>query len=73
MESYQINILNPKAVSLLKNLADLKLISLKKTSDSDFQSVLNRIRNKAKNPPSLDEITEAVEEVRSKRYGSKKR
>lgn len=73
MESYQINILNPKAVRLLKNLAELKLISLRKTSDSSFQSVVNRIRKNAKNTPSIDEITREVEEVRSKRYGSEKR
>ena len=73
MESYQINILNPKAVRLLKNLAELKLISLRKTSDSGFQSVVNRIRKNAKNSPSIDEITQEVEEVRSKRYESEKR
>ena len=72
MKTYQIDILNPKALKLLQDLADLKLIALRKTEDS-FQDVIVKLRNQASsNPPSLDEITQEVEIVRAKRYGSKK-
>ncbi len=39
MESIKIDILNPKAKKLLQNLADLKLIKIKKSDDrkADYQ------------------------------------
>jgi hypothetical protein len=73
MRSYHIEILNPKAVKLLEDLADLDLISFKKTEDN-LQNVIKRLRKKASaNPPSLEEITKEVETVRAKRYAAKKR
>lgn len=73
MKTYQIDILNPKAIKLLQDLADLDLISFKPTDDS-LQNVINKLRKKAKaNPTNLDEITKEVESVRSKRYDSKKK
>jgi hypothetical protein len=67
MKSYQIDILNPKAVKILQSLADLNLISFKETNDS-LQKAINRIRKKTENnPPSLEEITREVEVVREKR------
>ena len=36
----RIDILNPKAVNLLKNLADLNLISIKEDSKKGFVTVL---------------------------------
>ncbi len=72
MKTYQIDILNPKAVKLLQDLADLDLISFRKTEDS-LQSVIKRLRKKASaSPPSLEEITKEVELVRAKRYATKK-
>ena len=70
MASLQVDILNPKAGKLLKDLADLNLISIRKIKDNDsFLKIVKRIRNKAKdNPPSLAEITKEVELVRAKRY-----
>jgi hypothetical protein len=73
MKTYQIDILNPKAIKLLQDLADLDLISFKQT-DVSLQNVIKKLRNKASaNPPNLDEITKEVESVRSKRYASKKK
>lgn len=70
--TYQVDILNPKADKLLQNLADLKLISLSKTSSDPFMAVVKRIRKKAATkPPTLEEITKEVETVRSKRYASR--
>ena len=74
MDTMQIDILNPKARKLLKNLAEMNLISIRKPSDDGFLGLVNKLRAKSKNnPPSLDEITKDVEIVRAKRYaGSKK-
>ncbi len=73
METMQIDILNPKAGKLLKNLEDLKLISIRKSSDDGFLKLVNKFRARAKsNPPTLAEITKEVELVRAKRYASKR-
>lgn len=68
MNTMRIDILNPKAAKLLKDLADLNLIAIKDTSKNGFASVLKKLRLKAKSAPTLDEITKEVELVRSKRY-----
>jgi hypothetical protein len=62
----EIDILNPKAKKLLKDLEDLELISIRKQSKDGFMGVVKRIRAKAaKYPITLEEITQEVEEVRS--------
>ena len=73
MQTYQVNILNPKAAKLLQDLADLNLISIKQTSEDSFSKVINKLRTKAAaDLPSLNDITKAVETVRAKRYGKNK-
>jgi hypothetical protein len=73
MQTYQVNILNPKAAKLLQDLADLNLISIKQTSEDSFLKVIENIRSiAADNPPRLEEITKEVEAVRTKRYGQDK-
>ncbi|MEX1260766.1 MAG: hypothetical protein WEA58_07800, partial [Balneolaceae bacterium] len=67
METIKVDILNPKARKLLKNLADLDLISIRKSSKSDFFEVLKRIRSKSETVPSPKEIAKEVEVVRSRR------
>jgi len=68
MDSMQIDILDPKVLKLLKTLAGMNLISIRKPSDDGFLSMVNKIRAKAKNnPPSFDEIAKEVEIVRAKR------
>lgn len=54
--TYQVDILNPKADKLLKDLADLKLISLSKESNDDpFLYAVKRLRKKAAiKPPTLE-------------------
>ena len=71
MKTYQIDILNPKAIKLLQDLADLNLISFKQTDDS-LKGVVSRLRKRASaDKLSLDDITKEVEIVRSKRYAKK--
>jgi hypothetical protein len=74
MNTIQVDILDPKARKLLKDLAELNLIAIRKPSDDKFLSLVNKIRAKAKkSPPSLDEITREVEMVRAKRYENSKK
>jgi hypothetical protein len=69
-----IDILNPKATKLLKDLADLNLISIRDKQASDFIQVVAKLRKKATpKVPTLEQITKEVELVRSKRYAEKKR
>jgi hypothetical protein len=68
MNTFEVDILNPKATKLLKNLADMNLIAIRDTSKTGFASVLKKLRSKSKSAPTLDEITREVELVRGKRY-----
>ena len=69
MESIRIDIINPKAKALLKDLADLNLIKIKKDDPKkNFQSLLTKLRKNQMEAPSLEEITAEVEKVREARY-----
>jgi hypothetical protein len=69
METIRVDILNPKAKSLLKGLADLDLIRIKKDKvKPEFKELLKNLRSDSDNAPSLDEITKEVEAVRKARY-----
>ena len=75
MEAITIEIINPKAKQLIKDLADLKLIAINKTikKSNDFKSILTRLRSNYDSAPSLEEITKEVETVRAERYARKTR
>lgn len=69
METIRIDILNPKAKALLKDLANLDLIRIRKEdSENAFSEVLKKFRSKSDEAPSLEEITKEVEAVRKARY-----
>ena len=70
METFNVEILNPKAKCILMNLAELKLITIKTRTDfkKDFLNLLQKLRSKAGSTPSLDEITKEVEYIRKGRY-----
>lgn len=67
METIRIDILNPKAKNLLKNLADLNLIKITEEKKSDFSELLKKLRTKSTEELGLDEITREVESVRKSR------
>lgn len=69
METIRVDILNPKAKNILKELAELDLIKISKDEKSDFTKLLKKIRAKSKEELSLEEITNEVEDVRRSRYG----
>ena len=69
METIRIDILNPKAKTLLKGLADLNLIRIKKESvQPELKKLLEKLRSNADSTPSFDEISEEIESVRKARY-----
>ena len=71
METLRIDIVNPKAKRVIKDLADLNLINIRdKDPIKSFQGILNKLRSRTE-VISLDEITKEVELVRAKRYGKK--
>ena len=69
METIKVDILNPKAKTILKNLADLNLIRIKSTKiKSELKDLLARLRISQDDIPPLEEITSEVELVRRSRY-----
>jgi len=69
MATYQVDILNPKALKLLQELESQHLISMSAKLENSFLQIADKLRKKAeRNPPSLDEITKEVETVRANRY-----
>lgn len=69
MESIRIEIINPKAKGLIKSLADMDLIRIKKEKiNLEFKELLDSIRKHSEDAPSLEEITKEVELVRKTRY-----
>lgn len=68
METIQIDILNPKAKKLLKDLADLNLIKIQRTKKTDLSKILLSLRSEGDNAIDIDVITKEVEDVRASRY-----
>ena len=68
MESLRIEIINPKAKSLIKSLADMDLIRIKKEKVRyEIKEIVDSLREHSDEAPSLDEITKEVESVRKAR------
>ena len=71
METLRIDIVNPKAKRIIKELADLNLINIRSQDQAkSFQSLLKKLR-KNPSPISLKEITKEVELERTKRNAKK--
>ena len=69
METIKIDIVNPKAKRLLKELEELNLIKIKDEKEqSDLQELLRKLRNQNQNNFSLEDITAEVEAERKSRY-----
>jgi hypothetical protein len=69
MEALKIEILNPKALQLIKGMQNLNLIRVSDEPVSALKAYLKKMRRNADVAPGLDEITKIVEVVRAKRYG----
>ena len=73
MESLRIEIINPKAKSLIKSLADMDLIRIKKEKVRyELKELVDSLREHSDEAPSLDEITKEVESVRKALYEKQK-
>lgn len=65
MESLRVEIIDPEDKRLLKNLADIGLIKItEEKTKTDLFEILDKLRSKSENAPSLEEITKEVEIVR---------
>ena len=62
MSTVTIEIINPKAGALLRNLADMNLINIKQ--QASLLEMLAKLRRNEEVVPSLEEITQEVEIVR---------
>lgn len=71
MEALKIEILNPKALQLIKGMQELKLIKVTDEPVSALKIYLKKMRQKSPSAPDLEEITKIVEEVRGKRYAKR--
>ena len=72
MDTYQIEIIDPKAKTLLDDLANMNLITVKQVKPKElFKKLLDKVRSTDGNAPTLDEITKEVEAVRGDRYARK--
>lgn len=71
MDALKIEILNPKALQLIKGMQELNLIKVSDEPVSKLKAYLEKMRRKSATAPGLDEITKIVEDVRAKRYAKK--
>ncbi|WP_436416370.1 hypothetical protein [Petrimonas sp.] len=71
MEALKIEIVNPKALTLIKGMQELNLIKISEEPTSKLKSYLKKMRKNADTAPDVDEIAEIVEEVRAARYAKK--
>ncbi|MCH6234075.1 hypothetical protein [Cognataquiflexum rubidum] len=71
MGAIKIEILNPKALEMIELMQDLKLIKVSEEPISNLKKYLETMRSNSENAPTLDEITEITEMVRSERYAKK--
>jgi len=69
MEALNVQIINPKAKTLLLNLEEMNLIQIK--TNSALSQVLAKLRRNEVEVPLPEEIAEEVELVRQKRYDAK--
>lgn len=74
METILIDIMNPVVKKILYDLAKLKLIVINESPDfqSDYKTLLKKLRNQKETVPSPEEIQKDVESARTKRYASRK-
>ena len=69
MEALNVQIINPKAKSLLLNLEEMNLIRIE--VKPMLSEILTKFRRNETEVPTLEEITKEVELVRQKQYEAK--
>lgn len=71
MQALKKEILNPKALQLIKGMQDIKLIKVIDEPVSKLKAYLENTRRNAVTAPSANEIAKIVKEVRAERYAKK--
>lgn len=71
MDAFRIEILNPKALQLIKDMQDLKLIKVSDEPAPALKSYLKKMRSRAAMAPDENEVLNIVEDVRAKRLTKK--
>lgn len=71
MEALKIEILDPKALELIKEMQELNLIKISDEPVSKLKSYLKKMRKNSNSAPNLNEIAKLVEEARTERYVKK--
>ena len=69
MEALNVQIINPKAKSLLLNLEEMNLIRIE--VKPMLSEILAKLRRNEAEAPTLEEITEEVELVRKRQHETK--
>ncbi len=72
MTTLQIDIIEPKAVKLLEDLAAMNLITIQISKQERLKNLLSRLRVHTDNM-SIEDISKEVEKVRSERYARTKK
>lgn len=67
MTTLQIDIIEPKAVKLLEDLAAMNLITIQNSKQERLKNLLTRLRVHT-DDMSIEDISKEVEIVRSERY-----
>ena len=72
MDTYQIEIIEPRAKKLLDDLANMNLITVQPVEPKKlFKRLLEKMRSAGGDAPTPEEITAEVESVRATRYARK--
>ncbi|MCY7290790.1 MAG: hypothetical protein LH615_01270 [Ferruginibacter sp.] len=71
MDALKIEILNPKALKLIRGMQDLNLIKVSEEPTTKLKSYLKSMRRESSSAPSLEDITKIVEKVRAQQYAKK--
>ena len=69
MEALNVQIINPKAKSVLLNMEEMNLIRIE--VKPKLSEILVKLRRNEVEVPTLEEITKEVESVRQKQYEAK--
>ena len=73
MNTIRVDVLNPASLALLEDLEKLQLIAIHrskkaKSPSCEFIDLVQKLRSKSQDSPSLEEITAEVEQQRSEMY-----
>lgn len=71
MDALKIEILNPKALKLIKGMEELNLIKVSEEPTTRLRLYLKNMRRNSSSVPGLKDITNIVEKVRADRYAKK--